>query len=347
MDFIGAGGYDGLGGKGGKGAANGKSVKTKGLFLFVGTLNLEQFEEDGEKIENGENGSDGTNCQQIVFPEYPDPFKDQAKILNSFKNLAREHLASNPIYGTKLREFLNDLDENDQVQSNYDSMDLLDELHGMESQYFKLRHKLSFVPFVKSLLTRIIKLANTPCLSIQNKKILNYLHTATLSKLCSIQYQAKHVSPVDLAKYLKLLQKNIDNLSMIESAKTIKQHRKKFKNILDSKIGVANKLIEKQIKPDIEKIFIEIEHQISKLIEDVMEKRHAEIDEQKLRESLGTQKILYWLKIVGLLVLCIGSIGLIIGLITEAHSSFTPVIGKILLAKLSNSILIFSWLYFQ
>lgn len=331
MDFIGVGGNNGLGGKGGKGAANGKSVKTKCLFLLIGALNLEQSEEDGGRIENGENGFNGFNRNNLKFPEFPDPFKDQAKILNSFKNHAREHLASNPIYGTKLREFLNDLDENDQVQSKYCPMDLLDELLGMELQYFKLRHKLPFAPFVKSLLTRVIKRSNTPGLSKQNKKILNYLHTATLSKLCSIQYQAKHVSPVDLAKYLKLLQKNIDNLSIIESAKSINEHRKKFKNILDSKIGVANELIEKQIKPDIEKIFIEIEHQISKLIEEVMDKRQSEIDEQKLRESLDMQKILYWLKIVGLLVLCIASVGLIIGLITEAYASFAPVVGKILL----------------
>lgn len=334
MDFIGVGGDNGLGGKGGKGAANGKSVKTKCLFLLFGALNLEQSEEDGGRIGNGENGFNGFNRNNSKFPENPDPFKDQAKILNSFKNHAREHLASNPIYGTKLREFLNDLDGNDQVRLKYGPMDLLDELHGMELQYFKLRHELSFAPFVKSLLTRIIKLSNTPLkwytiVLKQNNKILNYLHTATLSKLCSIQYQAKHVSPVDLAKYLKLLQKNIDNLSIIESAKSINEHRKKFKNILDSKIGVANKLIEMQIKPDIEKIFFEIEHQISKLIEEVMDKR--QVDEQKLRESLGMQKILYWLKIVGLLVLCIASVGLIIGLITEAYASFAPVIGKILL----------------
>lgn len=37
-------------------------MKTKSLFLFIGTLNIEDTEVDGTKIANAKDGKDGVNA---------------------------------------------------------------------------------------------------------------------------------------------------------------------------------------------------------------------------------------------------------------------------------------------
>lgn len=329
--FSGLDGTPGKAGRGGLGAATGKTVKTKSLFLFIGSLDLECTEEDGEMHENGSDGKDDCNHQNLKFPSEPDPFVNQSLIINSYKNYVRENLP-NHTRETKLREFLTFLDEERQIQMNYNPMDFVDELLGMEKQYFQLRHKLPYAPFVKSLLKRIVEYAGgEQDLSEQDKRILGFLHTAALAKLCSVQNRSKHISTVDLLKYLELIKEPIEELDKLERAVAINKYRKKFKASLDCKFKIANKLIETHIMPEIERMFPTINEQISKLIDEVIAKRETAINERKLRDSVIMQRILYWLQIFGLLTLCIGAAGVILGMLAEIYGFVAPVIGMYLL----------------
>lgn len=304
-------------------------MKAKTLFLFVGSLNIGSTEEDGGVIEKAEDGNDGVNNQNLKAPRVPNLFDNHFQIINVYKNYVREKLA-NHIQESELRNFLLDLDENERVQSTYSPIGFVDELLGIENQYFKLRHRLSFDPFVRSLRSRIDEYAieQSKNLSKQDKQILGYLRTAILSKLCSIQNMSKHVSAVDLLEYLKLIQENIDDLNQIKRIEIINDHRKKFNEAINAKVFSAKEMIEKQMLPNNEQTLAEINHQITKLIHEIIEKREALEKEERLKESMIRQKILFWLKVGGGLILSLSIAGVILGLITQMHASFTSIYGN-------------------
>lgn len=140
------------------------------------------------------------------------------------------------IQETELKTFLSDLDDHKSIQSKYNSIGFLDELLGVEKHYFELRHKLCFDPFLKSLQMRMDKYAiTTRDLSKSDKQILDFLYAATLSKLCSIQNISKHVSTVDLLKYLKLIHEHIEDLQKFKNIHVINEYRKNFNNSIDKK----------------------------------------------------------------------------------------------------------------
>lgn len=321
-------GAPGKAGKGGKGAASGKTVKAKCLFLFIGALNIGQTEDVGEVVEKAADGEDDFNHLNLKFPIPAHPFINSHTI-NGFKEFVREHLAGNHFRESDLREFSHDLDDDQQIQLKYNPIGLVNELTGIENQYFQLRHKLDFIPFVKSLLGRIVTCADQGNLSKADKKVLKYLHTATLGKLCSIQNQSKHISTVDLLKYLGQMKRHIKDLNIMEKSDAIKENRKKFKNSIDSKIDCAKDLIANRIMPELKEIFTEMNGQILKLIDEAIKKQHQKtIDEQKLKELLTKQKILYWLTVVGLGVLCFSAAGVIVGVLSQKFGAFAPAVGK-------------------
>lgn len=315
----GAEGEKGKGGKGGKSTKNGKIRRAKCLSLLVVTVNVEETVEDGEIIDGAADGDDGLNENFLEFPNEPDQFVMQPHTINRYKEYVRDQIAHHP-RETKLREFLDDLNNNQQIQSVYNVSGFVDELLGMEKQYFMIRNKLDFTPFVKSLRERIVEYTDHHAnnLSKSDKKMLSFLQTATLSKLCSIHNHAKKVSTVDVLKYLQLMREQIQNLKQIEKDDRINQHWKQFKTSLDHQIASARDLVEKQTMPEMKRIFGEIKNEISKSIGEILnEKRHIAITKQRLEESSIKQKILCWLKISGSVVLFLCTAGAVIVLATQ------------------------------
>lgn len=282
---IGAKGDPGKGGKGGEGTTNGKIIKARTLFLFIGSLNIGSTEEEGETIEKAEDGRNGVNNQYQKTPRVPNPFDNHFQIINEYKNYVRENLA-NHIQESELRKFLLDLNEDERIQMKYSPLGFVDELLGMEKQYFKLRHRLSFDPFVRSLRMRIDEYAikHHKNLLKHDKQLLGYLQAATLSKLCSIQNMSKRISAVDLLEYLKLIHEHVDDLNKIKKIDVINGHRKKFKDAINMKVSSAREMIEKQIMPNIEQTLAEINGQITNLIHAIMDKREALEEEQRLQQ---------------------------------------------------------------
>lgn len=300
------------------------------MFLVVCTYNIESTEEDGDVIADAEDGQHGANNTDLPQPNEPSLFDDQSQIINDYKNYVREHLA-NHFLESKLRKFLSDLNENESVQSQYSSLGFVDELLGMENQYFKLREQLPFDPFVASLRHRIDEYAMKQAqhLSKEDKQLLGCLRAATLSKLCSVQSTSKHVSTVDLAQYLELIHSHIAGLEHIKKIDAINKHRKRFADSIKNKVDSAKVFIEQQLIPNIDETMAKINDQITTLIRELKEKRKTLEAEQRLKEAMHKQRILFWLKVVGVSILALSISGVILGLITQIpNGSSAPIYGN-------------------
>lgn len=307
-----------MGGKGGKGANNGKMVKTKTLFLFIGTLNIEDKQESGKKIENAANGRNGVSKQNLHHPREPNTFDNQLQIINRYKNYVHENMV-NHLQESKLKAFISGLDENSRVQSKYSSLGFLNELLEMESQYSKLQNKLSFKPFVTSLRMRmdayVSKHRNN--VSIEDKQLLYHLQAATLSKLYSIQTMSKYISSIDPTETLCLAQEHIYDQNGSNTIDIIMEHRKKLAMSNNRKAFCIEQIIEKQIIPTIARALLEVNEQIQ-----MQKPTDDTFDERILNELLIEQRILFWLKDTALPAVIIA----VSGIVSASYS--TSVLGK-------------------
>lgn len=290
-------GQSGKGGMGGKGASNGKIAKTRSLFLFIGTLNIEDKQVKGARIENAENGKDGISIENRNYPPQPSSFNDQLKIVKDYETFVCENLADH-IQESKLRKFLLDLNENEKVQK-FSPSGFADELIEMEKRYSKLHHTS-----VISLRQRIEEYAKkmTPT---QNRNYLRYLRAATLSHSPNIQKISKDVRTFDLLEIFCFAQEHIYDLSECKQIDAINEHRRRIAVSIDRKVVFAKEMFEKQIKPNMTKTLAEINDNIQTEIN----KPPKLVDGRTLNRLLIEQRILFWLEDIGLLILSLSVAG--------------------------------------
>lgn len=88
-----------------------------------------------------------------------------------------------------------------------------------KNKFSKYRNDLSFEPILQSLLKRIENLAKqTPKDNYEQKKVLHFLYSATLSKLqCVRRNKAGKYTIVDLEKFLDETSEQINSMRRIES----------------------------------------------------------------------------------------------------------------------------------
>lgn len=280
------------------------------MFAVVGFAKVNEEEQNGLTIEAGEPGIDALCMENRQLPDNPQPFLNSSHTINDYKNYAREYLPKN-VCETQLREFLGHFDENMEIQSRYETLGFVNELQGLERHYIKLRDKISFVPFVESLLKRINHFTSDNLLSNDEKIVLNYLHAATLTKLSSIKNRGNHAWTIDLLAYTEFVQNHIKRLRGAERDDAINEHRKKFEDALEIKIKMAQHFIKSQILPEIKRNFAVIDQNILALIDENTD-HQTSIKEQELKNALIRQRIQYWCKILGPLVLCLGTAAAIV-----------------------------------
>lgn len=93
----------------------------------------------------------------------------------------REHIVNN-MRQSDLVTFLMDLYEDQRIQSLYDTLGMVSELKSIENQYFFSRDKVSFFPFVKSLLKRTKEFAKVHSKSTEEMKVIELLIYRNISK---------------------------------------------------------------------------------------------------------------------------------------------------------------------
>lgn len=313
---LGKYGPAGKGGSGGIGFENEASVLivAKGLFRPHNTIIRT---ETGKKIPSGANGIDGANHDGIRDPEGPLVVSFPSNSLNEFRKLVREHLVGN-VRESELRYMIAKLDEHAIIQTCLYPIDLVNELKGLEDQFFKLQSKLSFVPFYESFVHRVKILSTLDYIKESNshKRVLSYLYSAALSKLRSIKRKKVYKNTViNLDNSLNIAIKHIKELKETKKQGAINTYRKEYNDQLKKKINDARNYIEDQVTPAIHEYFDQIDKNIDKLIEENVElqketnKQLAKSKEveAKLQKQILIKKILSGVKILITVLSVIGS----------------------------------------
>lgn len=343
-------GSDGECGEGGKRAKKGSNTVANYVFLVVGLLKLDQQVRPGMAIEAGESGSNGLNNENQLAAEICS-FINPSQTINDYKSYAREYLPEN-ICETQLSEFSSQFDKNQQIQLQYDILSLVNELQGLERQYIELRDKISFAPFLESLLNRINIYVQNRDLSNDDAIVLKYLHVATLTKLSSIKNRAR-LCTIDLLAYIRLAQNHIKLLRGAQRNDAIHVNQEKFKQSLEDKINMANYFIKSQIMPTINRSLEEIDKNILGLI-DKNSGHQTTIKEQELKNACISPKILFWIEVTGTLVLCLGTAAAVVfasGVLAQKciqgkPASLSLSSGNIILWNVLNYLLIFIPIYY-
>lgn len=292
------------------------------MFAIVGFVNLNKSEQNGMKISSGPNGQDGSCMENLQYAVQPDQFLNPSHTINDYKSYVREYLPNNH-FESKLREFLFHFEEDKSIRTKYDTLGLVNDLQGLESQYIRLRDEISFIPFVESLLRRINDRAENKNLSNDDKIVLDFLYAATLTKLSSIKNRCNHTSTIDLHAHTELIQNYIKRLQTAERDEAIANSNNEFKQSLDRKIEMAKYLIDSQISLEIKRNFTEIDKNIHKLIDENIAQQST-IKEQELKNALIRRKIMFWLEVIGPLVMCLGTTAAVVFSCGAVANKFLP-----------------------
>ncbi|XP_003424252.1 uncharacterized protein LOC100680511 [Nasonia vitripennis] len=296
----------GTAGSGGKGAAGGKQ---RGQLLTLDGYSLKAVSswqsptpsykytvvsrEDLKECSAGHEGLTGKNDAKIKKSEEVSFISLPSAVINDYKNYVRDNLSNN-MMESFLRKFLDGLEHHESLKKLYDIHGLVNELQGLENQFYRLRNKLSLLPFYRSLLYRIDQYADElhaeKRLTDDNKKVLGFLHTSVLSRIYSINNSAGNKLVLDLDAFLKERIREIKKLKELESVASVNDERKRYQNSLLEKINEAQNFVEEQITPELNNVLHGVDHQIELLVEETIalqnETQTAKDKIDKKREQL-------------------------------------------------------------
>lgn len=286
----------GKGGFAGNSSRNGLTVgvvytdeynSTNGRLLLLGAPIRTANDSAHERI-TAPNGADGSNERGLEYPEIVS-FASPGDVINDFKSFARRNLANSSNQAT-LKQFLKDLDENEQISSLYDTLSLVHEVNKLENQYILLRNEISFAPILNSILERIDKYAKHFPEPIENKNILMWLRTIVLESLNKWSNIKGATTIVNLPEYLVEIQNNIVKLSALENDANTNAVQREYEQFLDEQIELANKSIQTEILPKIESALIEISSQTILLIKELVirQDKYKEYDQDVQQEVVDS-----------------------------------------------------------
>lgn len=246
--------------------------------------------------------------------------------INAYKNYLRFYQPNN-IRGTILEKFVWTLEANENIQSLYNELGLIDDLHKIESQYFLLRQKIDFLPFIESLLNRTNVYASNFSGPHDYQVALRTLYTATMSKIVTIKNIANRISVVNLVTYLEIIQSNVRRLLEIEKESNMVMYQAQYEKVLDDKIKVALELVQNDIIPQVKRYMVKLDEQITQLIKEIRELIREELkNKEELEEKRSKLEASFWLglfsgilRIMAAVVSCFGRVGSIF----SAASLFT------------------------
>lgn len=259
--------------------------------LYWGQLN------DGDV---GNAGKDGLNREGIKQAEKL-KLVNTTQTISRYKSYVRENLPNN-IRESGLQKLLEELEGDEIVLSLQDTMGLVDELNDFESQYFRLRNQISFVPYVESLSSRISnhmkKIESDENYLNDDVNIMTFLNTAAQSKLSSIRKNMNHISIIGLFEYVDTLGQHVKELCNSKHDVNIIQYHAEYEKLMDSKLDLVHAFIYDGLIPEIELILREFEQEIYTLMNAVTNRENASntdtIDEnkRKLENSLQLYRML-------------------------------------------------------
>jgi uncharacterized protein YicC (UPF0701 family) len=232
----------------------------------------------------GRDGIRGWNSEGMIRPADRNRFAEApSSIINRYKVYLISSL-DDVINKQSLGEFITLLNSDPQVQSTYDTLAFVDELKNLESQFYKQRTEVDFLPVYRSLLLRIKSYAENPKpheSSEEYKTVLVRAYTATLGKICALREASGGNLVTDIEGYLDLTTGYIQELKEAIRLEDIEKTRDDYKNKLNEKIVSANDFIMKEVSPEIEIIRSKSKESIEKLIAEVLGMQESGKEEEK------------------------------------------------------------------
>ncbi|GBN31375.1 hypothetical protein AVEN_12449-2 [Araneus ventricosus] len=283
----------------------------------------------------GKFGKNGANAAGLQNPVPANGIRKLSNIINEYKTYLRENL-NDRFNKHSLSQFLDQLNSRNDVKKLYDTLGLIDEFRGLEEQFHKLSDQIDFSSFYSSLKQRINDFAKSykdDTNSRENKKVLNYLYTATLGRIYNLKENSESNLIIDIRGYLDLIKENIKPLKDLQmtnnKADVIYKYKENYKRGIDKKIEEATTFIVKQINPEIENVSMQIDNQVNYLIDETIalqkkaEKEREELVKKKkeLEYALAIKGLFSCFQIIGRVVSFLGPIGAIAGTVIEATST--------------------------
>lgn len=218
----------------------------------------------------GENGVDGSNNLGIKYPTTVEMF-EAAHTVNAFKKYAMDHLLDSRSSrdNKHLISFLQNIYEDKRIQTLYDTFSSIEELKGLEDQYFRFKKNPHFIPVLGSLLSRSEKHGTELSHLVGSEKLRSMI---TSSLIESKNYEGRTI--VSLSECLEEWKTETIQFRNIEKDLLEFEHRSEQINALDKEIKLLIEDIEYRIRPGIDNIFLEINAQIFELNEELVARQN-------------------------------------------------------------------------
>ncbi|XP_055850200.1 uncharacterized protein LOC129914816 isoform X2 [Episyrphus balteatus] len=273
--YPGTVGAEGQGGTGGEKMSEGRTVEydyelSYGFFKETRFMDIKWT--NGKTIPAGKCGKPGMNInaeksRSITFMAKP------FYAINAYKDFLRINLFEN-IKESELRTFIENIDNDDYIRAQYNTLAFVKEYEVLESQFFQLRNKIDLVPFYNSLLHRIEEFAKSEN-NIEHKKVLSYVYTAALTKVFTLKSKLQGKTVVDLSRYLRIIESSVKQIRENQQLEIVQNYRSDYENNLSTKIQEANDFIENKIEPEINSLWEESDSKIKAIIDEIEENTNS------------------------------------------------------------------------
>lgn len=275
---------------------------------------------EGEWTATGKDGNDGVAALDqptAVDTAHTATQRSVNEMVIDFKSFARSYLARDMrnVKRSSVEEFLEYIDGSVGLHSGVS--DFIHELTSLEKQYFHLRDKVSFKPFIGSLVNRIHDYIATHGTSIE----LEFLYAAALSKLNAITNAVHNVTILNVIDFKNTNKRHVIDLRDATHLVNIHETFEDYQESIMDKVHSVNQLIEKEIMPEIEDAFTSANRALNKLIDEAIDLQvkteHTRPVTEAKKKAIGKlfvmSSMLSGLKAIGVAAMVAGPYGLAIG----------------------------------
>jgi hypothetical protein len=218
----------------------------------------------------------------------------------------------------------------------------IDELKALEEVYYPSIMDRSLTQIIADqytfLLTRTRNYANygmklsgnNELTNLDNKDIaiLNYVHSAILSRLNQLKSSDSSDLTIDILGFIKIIESNITNLAKQQQIEKIDFYKKGYKSQIEQKIAEANSFIQ-QLQTAIEQYYKEIDDDFKNLLKETEDlKADAKHNVQelkqkkaKLKKQLPLKLIFGSLKVLTSVLAFTGPQGALVGSLIDSGSN--------------------------
>ena len=184
----------------------------------------------------------------VIIKEKEPIYTNSAFTFNKYKEYVLENY-QNELIRYDLDDIYQELCQNKNIISQYNTLGFADELLVLEKSFANSPDSNVFLKFYLSLSKRVahyVEYRNNE-LPIEEEKVLNYLHSAILSKICFFKrYRETHVE-VNIEDFLNSAKSEVDNLSKSGSWPMLTYREKYTKNVLNRLIEDCKEMTLKKI----------------------------------------------------------------------------------------------------